>query len=220
MGNRLMPMVLPRVYPILDTESLERRGIAVPVAASAFLEGGAGILQIRHKGHWNRAAFAAAQVVARLAREAGAMLVINDRADFALLLDAGLHVGQDDLAPRDGRRLMGPDAIIGFSSHNVPQLCAAGGEPVDYVALGPVFGTLSKRDPDPVVGVGEVRRCRALLDKPLVAIGGITLENARDVWEAGADSVAVIAGLIPDQVTPRSLRARMEQWQQLVKPGS
>ncbi len=210
-------MRLPRVYPILDTESLERREIALETAAAAFLDGGAGILQIRHKAHWSRGFFESASTVARLCREAGAALVVNDRADFALLLGAGLHVGQDDLPPRDARRLMGPDAAIGFSSHNVAQLCAAGGEPVDYVALGPVFDTASKRNPDPVTGVEEVRRCRSLIEKPLVAIGGITQENAVDVLRAGADSVAVIAGLLPERGTAHSLRERMEQWQQLVK---
>jgi len=210
-------MRLPRVYPILDTESLDRRAIALETAAAAFLEGGAGILQIRHKRHWSRGFFETARTVARLSREAGAALVVNDRADFAMLLEAGLHVGQDDLPPRDARRLMGPDASIGFSSHNVNQLCAAGGEPVDYVALGPVFSTASKLNPDPVTGVEEIRRCRSLIEKPLVAIGGITQENALDVWRAGADSVAVIAGLLPDPATAHSLRERMEQWQQLVK---
>jgi thiamine-phosphate pyrophosphorylase len=210
-------MRLPRVYPILDTESLDRRAIALETAAAAFLEGGAGILQIRHKRHWSRGFFETARTVARLSREAGAALVVNDRADFAMLLEAGLHVGQDDLPPRDARRLMGPDASIGFSSHNVNQLCAAGGEPVDYVALGPVFSTASKLNPDPVTGVEEIRRCRSLIEKPLVAIGGITQENALDVLRAGADSVAVIAGLLPDPATAHSLRERMEQWQQLVK---
>ena len=210
-------MRLPRVYPILDTESLDRRAIALETAAAAFLEGGAGILQIRHKRHWSRGFFETARIVARLCREAGAALVVNDRADFAMLLEAGLHVGQDDLAPRDARRLMGPDASIGFSSHNVNQLCAAGGEPVDYVALGPVFATASKLNPDPVTGIEEIRRCRSLIEKPLVAIGGITQENALDVLRAGADSVAVIAGLLPERATAHSLRERMEEWQQLVK---
>jgi thiamine-phosphate pyrophosphorylase len=211
-------MRLPRVYPILDTEALQTRGISTETAAAAFLDGGASLLQIRHKSHWSRDAFESAKRVARLCLEHGATLIVNDRADIALLLEAGLHIGQDDLPPRDARKLMGPDAIIGFSSHNVPQLCAAGGEPVDYVALGPVFGTASKRNPDPVVGVEEVRRCRALLDKPLVAIGGITTENAVDVLHAGADSLAVIAGLIPDAATAQSLRQRMEEWQRLVRP--
>jgi thiamine-phosphate pyrophosphorylase len=210
-------MRLPRVYPILDTESLDARAILLETAAAAFLDGGAGILQIRHKRQWSRGFFASARTVARLCREAGATLIVNDRADFALLLEAGLHVGQDDLPPRDARQLMGRDAIIGFSSHNVAQLCAAGGEPVDYVALGPVFATASKLNPDPVTGIEEIRRCRSLIEKPLVAIGGITLENALDVLRAGADSVAVIAGLLPDRATAHSLRERMEQWQQLVK---
>ena len=208
---------LPRVYPILDTESLAARGIGLETAAAALIEGGAGILQIRHKGHWGRDVFDAARAVARLCREGGARLVVNDRADFAMLLEAGLHVGQDDLAPRDARMLVGPDAVLGFSSHNVDQLCAAGGEPVDYVAFGPVFPTGSKQNPDPVVGVAEVRRCRGLVSRPLVAIGGITLLNAPDVWRAGADSVAVIAGMIPENPTARALRERMEEWQQLVK---
>ncbi len=210
-------MRLPRVYPILDTESLDARAILLETAAAAFLDGGAGILQIRHKRQWSRGFFASARTVARLCREAGATLIVNDRADFALLLEAGLHVGQDDLPPRDARQLMGRDAIIGFSSHNVAQLCAAGGEPVDYVALGPVFATASKLNPDPVTGIEEIRRCRSLIEKPLVAIGGITLENALDVLRAGADSVAVIAGLLPDRATAHFLRERMEQWQQLVK---
>jgi len=214
MGNSRMR--LPRVYPILDTESLAARGILLETAAAAFLDGGAGILQIRHKGHWARGLFESARQVARLCRESGVPLVINDRADFALLLEAGLHVGQDDLPPRDARRLMGPDATIGYSSHNPQQLCAAGGEPVDYVALGPVFATGSKRNPDPVTGVDEVRQCRTLVEKPLVAIGGITLDNALDVLRAGADSVAVIAGMLPASPTAQSLRQRMEEWHQLV----
>lgn len=210
-------MKLPRLYPILDSDSLTARGVPMTTAAAAFLEGGASILQIRHKNHWSRELFDEARQVAKMCREAGADLIVNDRADFAMLLEAGLHVGQDDLPPREARKLMGSGAAIGFSSHNVNQLCAAGGEPVDYVALGPIFATASKRNPDPVVGVEEVRRCRALLDKPLVAIGGITDENALDVLHAGADSIAVIGGLLPEHCTAQSLRQRMEQWQQLVK---
>jgi thiamine-phosphate pyrophosphorylase len=210
---------LPRVYPILDPEALARRGIAIQTAAAAFLEGGAGILQIRYKGHWSREAFASAKRIAALCREAGAQFVVNDRADFALLLDAGLHIGQDDLSPRDARKLMGSEPMIGFSSHNVEQLSAAGGEPVDYIALGPIFATASKLNPDPAVGADEMRRCRALMEKPLVAIGGITLENALEVWQAGADSVAVIAGLLPESASARGLRERMEQWQKLASVG-
>ena len=208
-------MKLPAIYPILDSESLERRGLTLTAAAASLLEGGAGILQIRHKAHWTRGFFDAANVVARLCREGGADLVVNDRADFAMLLDAGLHLGQDDLTPRDARRIAGFERIIGYSSHNPAQLAAAGGEPVDYVALGPIFATGTKRNPDPVVGVDELRRLRPLTEKPLVAIGGITLENAAEVLRAGADSVAVIAGLFPENATAQSLRIRMEEWVRL-----
>lgn len=209
-------MQLPRVYPIVDTETLARRGLELTGASAALLEGGAGILQIRHKGHWSRDLFEGARETARLCRETGTILVIDDRADFAMLLQAGLHVGQDDLMPRDARKLIGPEPLLGLSSHNVQQLCAAGGEPVDYVALGPVFTTASKLNPDPVVGAEEVRRCRALIDKPLVAIGGITRENAQAVLRAGADSVAVISDLMPEKATAKSLRERMEEWQRIV----
>lgn len=212
-----MRLVLPRLYPILDTASLGPCGLTLPAAAAACLDAGVLILQIRHKALWSREIFQATQEVARLCREGGADLIVNDRADFALLLNAGLHVGQDDLPPRECRKLLGPDAILGYSSHNAAQLAFAGGEPVDYVALGPIFTTASKQNPDPVVGLDEVRRIRALTDKPLVAIGGITLANARDVLVAGADSVAVIAGLLPEQITARSLRQRVLEWQNLLK---
>ena len=208
-------MKLPRVYPILDTESLDRCGLRLETAAASLLEGGAGILQIRHKSHWTRDVLAATRQVARLCREAGALFIVDDRADIALLLEAGLHVGQDDLTPRDSRKLLGPDPVLGFSSHNMGQLAAAGGEPVDYVAIGPIFATASKRNPDPVVGVAEIRSCRNLIDKPLVAIGGITPENAPDVWSAGADSVAVIGCLFGESATARTVRERMEAWQSL-----
>lgn len=208
-------MRFPRVYPILDTETLAQHGIALDTAAAALLEGGAGILQVRQKGHWTRQVFESARQVACLCREAGAVLVVNDRADFAMLLEGGLHIGQEDLAPRDARKLIGPDALLGFSSHNLEQLSAAGGEPVDYVALGPVYPTSSKQNPDPVVGVDEVRRLRPLIEKPLVAIGGITRANAAGVLNAGADSVAVISDLVPQCPTARSLRERMEEWQRI-----
>jgi thiamine-phosphate pyrophosphorylase len=211
-------MTLPRLYPILDTATLVNRGIGVELAAAAFLEGGARVLQFRHKSTWDRETYRLLSAVAQLCREAGASLIINDRADFAMLFGAGLHIGQDDLPPHDARKLLGPDAVIGYSSHNSPQLCAAAAEPVDYVALGPVFDTSSKQNPDPVVGVAEVGRCRSLLEKPLVAIGGITMENAVHVLRAGADSLAIVSGLLPDTgSTTTAVRKRMEEWQQLVK---
>jgi len=203
---------LPRLYPILDTSALERRGLAMVDVAAAILEGGARVLQIRHKGLWSGKVLEDAREVASLCQQAGAMLIVDDRADIAKLLGAGLHVGQDDLAPADARALLGDGAMIGFSSHDAAQLRGAAAEPVDYVALGPIFSTASKQNPDPVVGVDELRRCHALVGKPLVAIGGITRENARAVFDAGADAVAVIADLLPAGATAADVRQRIEEW--------
>jgi thiamine-phosphate pyrophosphorylase len=161
--------------------------------------------------------FEQAERVAGQCRERRAIFVINDRADVALLLGAGLHVGQDDLAPGDARKLMGAEALLGYSTHNPQQLDAASAEPVDYVAIGPIFVTTSKHNPDPQVGLDELRECRARRVGPLVAIGGITRETARAVFAAGADVVAVIGDLIPENCTSADLRRRMEEWQQLAQ---
>ncbi|MGO9011131.1 MAG: thiamine phosphate synthase [Bryobacteraceae bacterium] len=206
---------LPRLYPILDTGALERRGLGLVEAAAAMLEGGVRVLQIRHKGLWSGSIFENAREVASLCRQAGATLIVNDRADIAKLLGAGLHVGQDDLAPADVRALLGDGPLIGYSSHHAAQLHDAAQEPVDYVALGPIFSTSSKPNPDPVVGLDELRRCRALVAKPLVAIGGITRENARAVFETGADAVAVIADLLPASAAAADLRQRIEEWRSI-----
>lgn len=142
---------------------------------------------------------------------------MNDRADMAALLHAGLHLGQDDLAPGDARGIMPGGSIIGFSTHNERQLQEAVREPVDYIAFGPLFDTRSKQNPDPVVGVEELKRMRPLTDKPLVAIGGITRDRAALAWAAGADSVAVIGDVIPEKCSKRSVRERTEEWLQLAK---
>jgi len=208
---------LPRLYPILDTGVLETHGLGLVEATAAMLEGGARILQIRHKGLWSPAVFEDAREVALLCLQAGAIPIINDRADIAKLLGAGLHLGQDDLSPSDARALLGDGAMIGYSSHNAAQLRDAAAEPVDYVALGPIFGTSSKQNPDPVVGIDELRRCRALVGKPLVGIGGITRENACAVFEAGADAVAVIADLLPANATAADVRQRIEEWRRIAE---
>jgi thiamine-phosphate pyrophosphorylase len=145
----------------------------------------------------------------------GAPLIVNDRADYAGLLHAGVHLGQDDLLPADARTVIGSEPIVGFSTHNPVQMCAAQTEPVDYVAFGPVFTTASKDRPDPTVGIAGLRTVQAINSKPLVAIGGITRKNASICWGAGADSVAVIADLLPDPCTHRTLRERMEEWLKL-----
>jgi thiamine-phosphate pyrophosphorylase len=200
---------LPALYAILDTDTLTRRSIGAASAAAQILDAGARILQFRHKGFVSRDVFDEMERVAALCREAGALFVVNDRADIALLAGAGLHLGQDDLPPADGRRLMGAAAILGFSTHNERQFRAAVEEPVDYVALGPIFDTASKDRPDPVVGLEELRRLRPLTGRPVVAIGGITRATAPAVIEAGANSVAVIGDLFPED---GKIRARVEEW--------
>jgi thiamine-phosphate pyrophosphorylase len=202
-------MQLRSFYPILDTEILARRRIDPLAAAEQILEAGARLLQFRHKGFFSSEVFDQARQIAAMCRGADAQLVINDRADVARLLDAGLHLGQDDLSPTDARRVLGDGALVGFSTHNESQLRAAGDEPADYLAIGPIFGTASKVNPDPVVGLDELRRLRGLTDRPLVAIGGITRANARNVIDAGADSVAVIGDLFPED---RDIRRRVEEW--------
>jgi thiamine-phosphate pyrophosphorylase len=180
------------------------------------LDTGAGILQIRHKGHWSRVIFEQAVRVARQCEQAGALVIVNDRADIALLLNTGLHVGQDDLPPRDARRLIGPASVLGYSTHNAEQLAAAVQEPVSYLAIGPLFATQSKINPDPVVGLERLREWRRLTTKPLVAIGGITRENASAVLEAGADAVAVISDLLPADCNTTSIRERFQDWQRRI----
>lgn len=208
-------MNLPRVYPILDTGTLERMHLDLAPAAAAMLEAGARILQFRHKAFWSRATFAKAGEIAALCLDAKALFVVNDRADYAGLLHAGLHLGQDDLLPADARAVVGSGPIVGFSTHNPDQMRAAQSEPVDYVAFGPVFSTASKERPDPCVGVEGLRGIRAFTAKPLVAIGGITRANAAACWDAGADSVAIIADLYPSPCSCRTLRDRMIEWNQL-----
>ncbi len=203
---------MPRLYPILDTAALERRGCGLVEAARGVLAGGAKILQIRHKGHWSRLVFAAAEEAARLCHEFGAIPVVNDRADIALLLNAGLHVGQDDMQAADARRLIGPHRFLGLSTHNPSQIALAVTEPVNYIAIGPMFATASKENPDPVVGVASLREWRAGVPQPVVAIGGITRSNARETLDAGADSLAVINDLLPERCTELSLKERTEEW--------
>jgi thiamine-phosphate pyrophosphorylase len=198
----------PAFYPVLDTG----RGVPALAAAEALLEAGARILQFRHKGFFSREVFEEARVIAGLCSGAGAVFVVNDRADIAKLLNAALHVGQDDLAPQDARKLMPLPTIIGFSTHNERQLRDADREPVDYIAIGPIFQTASKENPDPIVGVERLRGLREVTKKPLVAIGGITRETAPSVFEAGANSVAIIGDVFPEPCTPAALRARAEEW--------
>jgi thiamine-phosphate pyrophosphorylase len=202
--------MLPAFYPILDVATLSQQGLDPVAAAGAILKGGTRILQLRHKEHLSRGMFSTALQVADLCSRAGATFVMNDRADVARILGCGLHLGQDDLPCAAARSVMGA-GLLGFSTHNPDQLRDAPND-ADYLALGPIFATASKENPDPVVGLDNLRSWRGIDQRPLVAIGGITLENARQVIDAGADSVAIIGGLYSGRLTLDLLTERTEQW--------
>jgi thiamine-phosphate pyrophosphorylase len=188
-------MMLPRLYAILDSTNFP--GIeALCLSAAELVAGGVTLLQYRNKtGNPRQMLEQARELKLRLGPSV--KLIMNDRADLCLAAGFdGVHVGQDDLSPAGARAVIGSSLWLGVSAHNPEQLAEADKTTADYLAIGPVFATRSKADPDPVVGLEGVRRARALTRKPLVAIGGITRENCQSVIEAGADSVAVISDLI------------------------
>ena len=178
--------------------------------AEAYLRAGVRFLQVRAKRAAGAHFLAVCDAIIPAARRSGARIIVNDRADIALISGAdGVHVGLDDLSPRDARAVLGPRAIIGCSTHTAEQIDAARAEPVDYVAVGPIFGTATKKDVgyNPS-GLEFVRLAAARTDPlPVVAIGGITLDNARSVIEAGASSVAVISDLLSDGYPEKRARA-------------
>ena len=190
-------MHLLRIYPILDAACFPDAA-GMFAAAEELAAAGCTLLQYRNKSGQARLMLEEARELrARLGPSV--KLIMNDRADLCLAAGFdGLHVGQDDLSPESARRIIGADLWLGVSTHNPEQLAEADKTSADYLAIGPVFATTSKANPDPVVGLEGVRRARELTRKPLVAIGGITRANARSVIDAGADSVAVISDLIRD----------------------
>lgn len=194
--------VLPRVYPITD---VELSGLTHAEQVRLLSLGGATLIQLREKRMTALEFYQQARAAVEVAAEFGVRLIINDRADIALAVEAGgVHLGQDDMPPEAARQLMGAGAIVGYSTHSVTQAVAAAKLSIDYLAIGPIFATTTKSDTAPVIGLDGLRAVRqAIGEFPLVAIGGITAANARSVIEAGADSVAVISALLshPDQIT-------------------
>ncbi len=195
-----MRLVLPRLYVILDATlitSPERD------CAASLAEAGVLLFQYRNKSALARKYLDTSRELAEGLRLHGASFFVNDRPDVAFLSGAsGVHVGQDDLDVEQARRIVGHDKFVGVSTHNLEQFEMAAESSADYIAVGPVFSTSSKANPDPLVGLDFLHKVRRLTDRPLVAIGGITLERAASVIEAGADSVAVISGILsaPDPV--------------------
>jgi thiamine-phosphate pyrophosphorylase len=183
-----------KLYPITDRRI---SGLSHADQVEQLSSGGAPLIQLREKELPARAFYADAMAALHVARTLGTHLLINDRVDVALAIGAdGVHLGQTDLPPAIARKLLGPDAIIGFSTHSVEQARAAVNLPVDYLAIGPIFSTHTKADPDPVVGLIGLREVRKICHLPLVAIGGINERNAGSVIAAGADAVAIIASLL------------------------
>ena len=208
-------MNLPRLVAILDADAARGAGLPVVDVASAFLRGGATFLQFRAKAAPGKWLLDTASAIVALAHRAHAHVIVNDRADIARLSGAdGVHVGQDDLAPVLVRRLMSEQAMVGLSTHTLEQVNAAVGQPISYVAIGPVFDTRTKPSHNRAIGLDGVReaaRAARAAGLPLVAIGGIALESAPAVIGAGADSVAVISDLLVDANPEARVRAYLER---------
>ena len=203
-----MRLVLPRLYVILDATlitSPERE------CALSLAEAGVRLLQYRNKSAPARLYLESSRRLSETLRPHGVSFLVNDRPDVAFLAGAtGVHVGQDDLNVEQARSVVGSGKLVGVSTHNLEQFERAAASSADYIAVGPVFNTLTKANPDPVVGVDFIRKVRALTDRPIVAIGGISLERAAAVIEAGADSVAVISGILSAPYPAKLARQYLE----------
>jgi thiamine-phosphate pyrophosphorylase len=199
-------MNLPKLYPITDARL---SGLSHAEQVARLCDGGATFIQLREKHLSPREFYHETEAALDIARARGARLIVNDRADIALALGAdGVHLGQHDLDPTAARRLLGTNFIIGYSTHTVAQAIEAARLPLDYIALGPIFDTRTKENPDPAIGLDALEQARASIDPsiPLIAIGGITLANAPATLDAGANSLALISALLdtPDLITERT----------------
>jgi thiamine-phosphate pyrophosphorylase len=187
-------LVLPRLYVILDASLLKQSETEY---AAKLVAAGVRLLQYRNKEANARELLEKSRAIAELVCPHGVLFFVNDRPDVAYLAGAdGVHVGQHDLSAGAARTVVGKDKLVGVSTHNLEQFSAAAATSADYIAVGPVFETRTKSNPDPIVGAELVRRARAMTDTPIVAIGGITLDRASDIIAAGADSVAVISDIL------------------------
>ena len=209
--------MLPRLYPILDIDLCLARRLEPLAVLDAFLAGGARLIQLRDKSASTGERLARADAVVARARAAGARIIVNDRSDIALLSGAdGVHVGQEDLPVEEARMILGPGAIVGVSTHDEAQIDAAARTSATYIAVGPIYGSSTKDTGYSARGLDLVRRAALTLrpgsgqaGKPVVAIGGITLERVPEVLAAGAASVAVISDLLlgdPEERVRRFLR--------------
>lgn len=190
-----MRLQLPKIYPITDVLV---SGLTHLEQVRDLIEGGATLIQLREKNAQAREWLEDARTSVRFARTAGVRILINDRVDLAMALNAsGVHLGQDDLPPVSARLMLGREVIIGYSTHTIGQVCAAVKMPVDYIAVGPIFDTKTKGNADATVGLRLIEQARNEIgDLPLVAIGGINAGNVASVFAAGADSAAMIGAIV------------------------
>ena len=190
-----MGLSIPHFYAICDAAQIGNQPPAT--VCEALLAAGVCLIQYRAKRASSRELYEICCQLAEQVRRAGGIFIANDRADIARAVGAdGVHLGQEDLPVELARRVLEPGKWVGYSTHDLAQVREADRSSADYIAFGPIFPTQSKEKPDPVVGLEGLREARKLTRKPLVAIGGITVEKVSDVLEAGADSVAVIADLL------------------------
>jgi len=199
---------LPRIYPITDTRL---SGLSHAEQVTRLIAGGATLIQLRDKHATPREFYQHAAAALKIARDHGVRLIVNDRVDIALALKAdGVHLGQTDMPVEAARDLLGQTAIVGISTHNLAQAQFATRLPVDYIAFGPIFGTATKANPDPTVGLSTLNEVRSIVSSwPLVAIGGIDFANARETLEAGADAVAIISALVAEPTQIKENMRRM-----------
>jgi thiamine-phosphate pyrophosphorylase len=213
-GARPVGIEIPRLYAILDAAQVG--DAAITSVAEMLLSAGVTLIQYRDKRASSRELYERCRLLLEHIRPAGGTLIVNDRADVARAVDAdGVHVGQEDLPVELARRVVGDGKWVGCSTHNPEQVRLADKSAADYIGFGPIFATRSKERPDPVVGLAGLREARRLTDKPIVAIGGITRANARAVFEAGADSVAVIQDLLQAE----DIAARAREFLHLLADG-
>lgn len=193
---------LPRLYAIVDPALLKDGSTSGVLSfVRELINGGATLIQLRNKSGNTQEILSQAREMRRVTSlySSGVHLIMNDRADLCLAADFdGVHVGKEDLTPEGARQVIGSRRWLGISTHNPEQVQVADRTNADYIAIGPIFQTSSKRNPDPVIGFEGIRAARELTSKPLVAIGGITLENCRPVMDAGVDGVAIISALLDE----------------------
>lgn len=212
-----MRLVMPRLYVILDAAMLTQ---PAGETAKKLIDAGVQLLQYRDKKAVAREFWSKSREIAEVARKAGCSFFVNDRPDIAYLAGAnGVHVGQEDLDAEQARAVVGPERWVGVSTHNLKQFEEAAATSADYIAVGPIFPTSSKVNPDPVVGTELLSRVRSLTRKPIVAIGGITLERAPEVLQAGADSVAVISDILQAKDPTAKTREYIQRLEAVNRPA-